>query len=949
MVGLCRWVLPVVCLATLGCGDATRPIQSAVELRLSQIYDAGEWLKRVPVELAVSLYARSKLDGFVRELDLPPELEQRVRARLDADDFVDELVPFLLFLRDVYQPPEGPSAETFDDHVRAAFGPGDAIPGMEHALFRWEPGEAGDSGEGMPALEPELVRQLVAFYDVLYLREQAFAEHVEERLACEARTLEGGLRPATRAATPSVRALLELLRERLGTESEIGGALGGLLEDPARLEAATAALIQFIDQTVCRNYRFFAARAFRARQLRGFLLAELERPGGGDLWAWLERAQTRPHGVVVVVDGLQGALLAALSDGSADSVFLSEVRAEHSRAGGEAPAARSLRAAPAQRIDFLRSMAGEGFRHPAYLPFFRGLRRNVHAHWVPVGVATTPTISVRNIPIALTGAPVAGSGGTGLPNFHFVERGFTRQGEQRGRAYYFFGSDAVDLVSLTKQAGMRTLFDRLPQLGSMSCTAQYEEAAHYGIDALFNLGLGEKLRDIGDRLCAAELERRAETELRLRELRERLQEKRRFLGASRPWWRFWQRLADDQDRALARQWIAEIAELEQRTIPELLTYYNPWPDHFAHFEGPFADAILAPTGELNRLDYWLGRVQAAYATAGVMERTVFGMSGDHGLGPVFHLVDPEAEIFDALREEGVDFRVVKISSDEGEGPKLTNPFDPPTMKGIDVVVASTAGGNLMFDLFVDQDEGFTRQPVAHELRAVRPLARPDAPAIDVIEETAARLADSLDYLAVREEACSPEGGSVLVVGTRGGVRGRGHVERRGQRIRYAFEGVDLLDTAVETPYERLGEAERADHARLRARCMDVDPADPASWCNAGEWRRLTSYTPRPDAVVQLAHLYDSDRAGTINLFPRAGVGYNSIVPGRHAGESFHEKNAFVALWGRPLERRDRVAPMRSAVNGSVPMAIFEHLTGERPARGEDGWGQDPLPPGILRP
>ena len=71
------------------------------------------------------------------------------------------------------------------------------------------------------------------------------------------------------------------------------------------------------------------------------------------------------------------------------------------------------------------------------------------------------------------------------------------------------------------------------------------------------------------------------------------------------------------------------------------------------------------------------------------------------------------------------------------------------------------------------------------------------------------------------------------------------------------------------------------------RCLEADPETPSAWCREDAWRELTSYTPRPDSVVQLAHLYDSARAGTINLFPRAGVGYNSVVPGRHAGETFH--------------------------------------------------------------
>ena len=81
----------------------------------------------------------------------------------------------------------------------------------------------------------------------------------------------------------------------------------------------------------------------------------------------------------------------------------------------------------------------------------------------------------------------------------------------------------------------------------------------------------------------------------------------------------------------------------------------------------------------------------------------------------------------------------------------------------------------------------------------------------------------------------------------------------------------------------------------------------------------------------------------MNLFPRTGVGYNSVVPGRHAGESFHEKNAFVAIWGGALAARDGSASLRSAANGAIPMAVHQHLAGERPVDGEDGWGYAPLP------
>jgi hypothetical protein len=172
------------------------------------------------------------------------------------------------------------------------------------------------------------------------------------------------------------------------------------------------------------------------------------------------------------------------------------------------------------------------------------------------------------------------------------------------------------------------------------------------------------------------------------------------------------------------------------------------------------------------------------------------------------------------------------------------------------------------------------------------------------------------------------------------------IRREGRRIHYSFEGDDPLDTGSYSRYEDLSERDRAEHAQLRARCLAAAPNLRDSWCTESEWRQLTSFTPRPDSVVQLSHLYDSERAGSVNLFPREGVGYNSRVPGRHAGESFHEKNAFVAIWGEPLQSRDAQPPRRSAVNGSVPMVVFEWLGETTPIQGRDGWGYQGLE-GIL--
>jgi hypothetical protein len=246
----------------------------------------------------------------------------------------------------------------------------------------------------------------------------------------------------------------------------------------------------------------------------------------------------------------------------------------------------------------------------------------------------------------------------------------------------------------------------------------------------------------------------------------------------------------------------------------------------------------------------------------------------------------------------------------------------------------------MLDLFVDQAEGWRDQPLHRDLLAVKPLtAARDAPSIDLVFELANRLGDSLDYLAVREEPCDAQGGHVRLVALRDGQLAQGWVRRAGSRLFYRYEGSDLLETDRLTPYEPLSPEARALHASLREHCVGAaDPDRPESWCEEREWRELTSYTPRPDSVVQIGHLYDTPRAGTINLFPAQGVAYNSIVPGRHAGESFHEKNAFAGVWGEPLAPRDPERPLRSIVNGSIPMAIYEYLTGERLSEGHDGWG-----------
>ncbi len=938
-----RFGIALLLAASLPWASATHaqaldPARAQGQLWLSEIYDVARWSLRVPWKLAYPYLVRLKLDPWLAELPLEADVRERVRANVHSREFVGEVLPFAMAVQETYSAPDDAKQQDFDAELRRRFEPADGVPGVEHTMFAWSPPAKGSESAPV-ALDAEVAAELVAIYDALYLRDRDADAPLGERLECEAAPDDARLRVLVARVEPRVRKLLEAAASRLDPKGEYEPALRAVLREPDRLEAISVSLIDFVSQQACKHYRAFATRVFREQQLREWMERELDKSDGGELWAFLAFANDqRRYAVHVIVDGLQGHLMEALSSGDPRDPFLQQILREHREAASRAPRGERSTPAPAQSIVFLERLSANGFQHPSYLPFFRGLYA-APSGIVRVGVATTPTISVRNIPIVQTGAPVAGLRATGIPNFHFVDRRVREQ----GRAYYFYGNDAVLLDALAHSSGMRTLPERLPRFSSYACAAPYDSGAHHTFDAFLNLGVGERLRDFAELRCIPDLERRAANERRLHALRAELLALRPVLTAKPPWWASWRRMGQNAEDGLARRTIAEIAGLEQETIPEYLAYYNPWPDHFAHFKGPFSDEIIAPSGELARLDYWLERLAAVYGTAGVSDRTLFGMAGDHGLTPVFHVLNPEVEVFDRMRAGGVDLRVIKISSDEGEGPKLTNRLNPPAMRGIDAVVASTAGGNYMIDLFVDQAAGWSRQPVYEEVRAIRPVR--GGPPVDIVQELVTRLPESLDYLAVREAPCDPGACVTRLVAMRGGKRADAWIERAGDRIHYRWQGADLLDTGRITPYETLRPEDRAAHAALRKRCIsDAKRGDVTSWCTESDWRQLTSFTPRPDSVGQLAHLYDLDTAGTVNLFPREGVGYNTKVPGRHAGEFFHEKDAFIGFWGGPVVVGERP---RTAVIGSVAVVLYEWLVGRPIVVGEDGWGYPSLGPALL--
>ncbi len=898
---------------------------------------------RAVVDVAAFTIGGLALDAYVLTLPLEPAVMVRVIERISNPFYAIRLGHFLYMFKDQYGDVEG--VTTFKNHITKVYKIGESA-GLKHSLFQWDGTEEtnkNSSVEKVKENELELNREVIAtfvtIYDALYGKESLIQK---DAIPDRYNYIEGNATDLEIINTvqPLIMRLLEKLIASL-EPGDIKDAVQVIINDNLssrknvennKAQAVTITLVDFVRHRVLKGYRQFVLEKERSTAFENWIVAKFEKDAGG-LVQFLVGQNNKRYGVQITVDGLQGAFVKSLAKSRTNN-FIQHVYNNHRNKEIFRPANKRV-GAPEHtlQLDYLTALVNENrSSDKRYLPFFKELYRRYEKSISTGGISTTPTISVRNLPLIWTGAAVSGKGGTGIPNFHFVDR-------EKDRAYYFYGNDALQLDLLIEENGVQTMFDRLNHLKTISCNAQYDWKAHVSYDGMLNLGFGEKLRDFGEQRCLKELRKRASVELELKEDRARLIEEIEKYQATSSFW-FYKKYIQ---RTHIKQLIEQLAVKGEKGMPDYLLIYNPWLDHFSHFTGPFSDEIISPTGELNRLDYWLDRITQAYKDAGIYDQTLWGMAGDHGLSPVFYFLNPEVEVLKNLQSDlGKKMIVKKISSDEGEGPKLTHNLNFPSNRGVDVIVASTAGGNFMMDFFKDQEANWKEQPIYTDLIRWRGLHfKDDDQPVDMIDEITTRLMGTLDYLVVRESTCTDKKSHVRLVSHRNQIRYDEEVIREKDRLFYGSvktgkPGI-LLDLQKTNPYvDPLSQTQKDKKKKLYTKCIvDARKNSMATWCTEDEWRALTSFTPRPDSVVQLSHLYDEDRAGTVNLFPSEGIGYNTIVPGRHAGEHFHEKDAFIGFWGAPVAPRTQ---LESTVNGSLAPTIYEYITGEKVIAGENGWG-----------
>jgi len=791
----------------------------------AKIYDYKGALKVPPLRWFAFWYIKRKIKKFLKGIPLDKTVRQRVLKKVKSKDFVAQYIPFLLAMKDMYTAKDTATKKNFNNYMLKKYPRPDVIPGLNHTLFDYQKLRQKEvksaKGNKDSGISEKFMAKIITLVDSIILADPDFklgvAPYIKDEVV--ARTV------------PLVKDLLEMAMVDFDIKEDYIEIAQGIVDTPHRLEALTVSLIEVLMRYLYKNYQMFARKHDRRQQLEKWMLNELKKREGSKLWEYVEEAvYKRRYGIHIVVDGLQGQLIHSLVGSDPKDPFFAKIIKDHTEKESYRPQNLTVKETSFQQMEFLNFLYARDrvYKNPLYLPFFKSIYRNWGNSIVQNGISTTPTISVRNIPIAMTGAAVAGDGGTHLPNFHYVDR-------EADRALYFFGNDALKFDQIAEKNNMQTLFQRLPHLNSMSCNSMYGAGSGIEFDAFVNIAAGEGIRDFGEVLCLAELERRLEIEKKAIKLRKRLlsyKKKIQKYYENPPRIRF-----ISNPLRKARKIIKKLAEIENDGLPSYLLLYNPWPDHFAHFEGPFSDEIISPTGELNRLDFWLGRITKVYKQAGVYNRTMFGMAGDHGLAPIYFLLNPEVVIFDKLKRQGFEFKIKKISSDEGEGPKLNHPTKPMTLKNLDVVVASTAGGNYMLDFFLDQGANWKRQPILKELKNLRLL---NGQRLNIVDKIVTSLEDTLKYLVVREEKCDQQSADILLFAlNKNGKKVHAKVKRRGNKVFYAYDEVDLLDVKSISPFAPFPSDSMAIYQGLLEECLENALEDhPQSWCNEKDWRPL---------------------------------------------------------------------------------------------------------------
>lgn len=883
-----------------------------------RIYQYKWPLSFPPIKFIAMIKIKSKLKKMIKDLPLEEDVAKRIKKHIKTKNLRKNIIPFLLAVKEFYVPSKEKFGFTFKKHIMELYPDRKLVPGLEHSLFSYDPKKTKEKKakqEGAPSIFKLAATAALTLYDSIIIQDKNF------RL---------GKRPVitpelSKRVQGTIKKLLTQGIKVLGEDHATSKKLRALLKSPTQIAAITSTGIDVIHKYVYELHQMFALKYHRMGLLDDWLRGEFKKKNQGEIWNYLEEMTTKKKfSVQYVVDGLQGSLIRNLASQGESKKFLQEVYADNKTSSKFKPAdSMSPDTGHARNLQFLEhiSKSNFSFEEEAYLPFFKDLYRNNNQGIVNQGLSTSPTLSGRNIPVTGSGAPVYGEGSTGIPNFNFLDR-------EDEHAYYWLGNQAFQISRYSKKYGMKSVFERLPHLYGINCSSVYLEGMNLKVDGYLTVTLGEKKRDYGEVLCHFEMKKRADNYVKLQGYYKELKElKGKIKGKLMP------------KAFKARKLIKKIVALSEDSLPQYLFIYNTWPDHFSHYTGPYADEVISPTGELNRLDFWIGQMTELYKKAGVYDSTLWGIAGDHGLAPTYYQIDPIKLVLDPLKKKGHKFSVERVTIDP-EKPVLVDINNRKSKRGIDVMLGVTAGGSFVFDFFLDHKENWKIHPTYEQLKS---LTFKSGGEVNMIKAIIDGVGESLDYMAVREGKSDLQNTHVRLSSRTKGVDHHAFIKRSGDKIFYTFKR-DIVGVTKPNRFKEFNEEELAVYKGLVQKCVyEAIESDLKTWCHEDEWMLFESYSMKPGGVSQLAHLYDGSKAGTVNLFPRLGISFNTHKIGRHGGDSFHEKDAMVGIWGKPVKDlyKDPYS-IQSALNGSLAPTMYEYLSGNSIEKGKDGWGYHSL-------
>lgn len=501
---------------------------SSSEVLKNQVLSSLSYSAKLTRDAALFTIGGVTLDAYILALPLDVKTKARVVAQLSNPTYS---IPLGYFLYSYYDRYSGLGSEdVFKSYLSTVYDE-QALKGFEHSLYHVgdkptsEHHEADTSTEATGhhegiRIDEQFIANMVVIYDALFEigvwqdMDTLPANYIYLTNSSEDLAIIAQIQPI----------IVDLIdKAALGMDDgDMKSAMLAIAEDGKpenadkpnnKAQALTITLIDFVRLNLLKAYRQFVFKEERAAALDDWMQqAFSDQPDA--LIQFLESQQNKRFAVQVTVDGLQQGLIEGLVDESAP--FISVAYQNHKNRTQYKPKLETvIEPEHQQQVRFMEVLSEQTYRDPNYLPFFKKLYQEHLDNISRVGISSTPTISVRNLPIIKTGAKVSGQGGTGIPNFHFVDR-------EIDRAYYFFGNDALQLDVLMANNKVQTMFDRLDYLKTLNCNAQYDWNAHTTYDGLVNLGLGESLRDYGEKRCVKELQERSEVEVVLQEKRQAL-------------------------------------------------------------------------------------------------------------------------------------------------------------------------------------------------------------------------------------------------------------------------------------------------------------------------------------------------------------------------------------------------------------------------------------------